>query len=41
MTESVYLESPLVYTNAASSLASIAPGTQGLTHVLGRQGKHA
>ena len=30
---------PKVYTNAASSLPSITPGTQRVTHLLGRQGK--
>ena len=34
------LGSHLVYTNAASSLLSIRPGTQGLSHLLDRQGKH-
>lgn len=33
------LRSSLVCTSAASSLPSVIPGTQGLTHVLGRQGK--
>ena len=30
----------LVQINAASSLPSLTPGTQGLTHLLGRQEKH-
>ena len=34
------LGSPMVHTNAASLPPSITPGTQGLTHLLGKQSKH-
>ena len=37
---SIYLEPSLFHTYAVSLLPLITPGTQGLYHILGRQGKH-